>query len=111
MGLFEPGTGSADGAFVGTDEKSVLIVNKVAFPINKVVTAKSGNPQFDDQYLVETILPGSDDARVIGFAANSVPNRAAGLQAIIELIDQGKYKPITVRLVRDDKAVLIEEVK
>ncbi len=108
MGLFKPGTGSANGTFVGEDEKAVLIFNKVPFAINKVVLDTGG--QYGAQYLIETVLPGSDDPRVIGFKAESVPNRAEGLQAIIDMQEAGTYEPITVCLVKDGRAVLIEEV-
>lgn len=110
MGLFEPGTGSADGVFVKEDERSVLIFQKVVIPILKVVKKPSTDPKFDDQYIVETVLPGSEEPRVLGFSANSVPNRAAGLEAICQMQDAGTYNPIFVRLVRDGKATLLVEV-
>lgn len=107
--FFEPGSGSADGDFVGEEEKNVLLYTKVVFPILKVIKRPEG--KFGPKYEISTVLPGSEDPRVLSFSADSVPNRAAGLEAIIDAQDAGTYSPINVRMEKDGRATVLVEVE
>src|SRR5437762_6007702 len=98
-GVFEPGTGSANGSFIHEDERHTLVKQGATFPINKVIKSPS---QYGMQFLCEVELDGED--RILAFSATTVPNRIAGFERIIEMQEAGEYKPITVRLVKDGKA-------
>jgi hypothetical protein len=103
------GPEEGSGAFIGADEKAVLIYNKVVFPILGVrgpVLNKFGNRQ----YLCAVTLPDEEDeVRTLAFSADSYTGRAEMLRDMQEYFDaEGESaEPIEVFLERDGKAVSI----
>lgn len=118
MGFFDEFTDTSGGAFVGKDDKAVLMEQGIAFPITALSVQDS--PQYGERYVATVVIPagvfdgeGDDEERdrLISFPKGTVESRDRMLDAMIGWLEDPSNEPPVVKLEKVGRSILVRKAE
>lgn len=114
MGFFDEFKDTSGGAYVGKDDKQVLMEQGISFPI--IALKVEDSPTYGERYIATVVIPGGvfdgegDDVereRLISFPKGTVESRDRMLTAMLAWLDDPTNEPPVVKLEKVGRSILV----